>query len=178
VEIKYKQRLVGIMVLLSLAIIFLPSLFQRDQRVVVDTQTFIPPKPVVNPIVIETPPQSIILAPAPQPDDAFQPALEEETIVNDTASVIPKPTLNTKGLPDAWVVQVGSFQTQSRADQLKEALLKQDYKAYTRGVKTSKGDFYRVFVGPYIDKSRALSAKKSVDKQYKLTSQVVTFSPE
>jgi DedD protein len=218
-----KQRLVGAMVLVSLGVIFLPSLFSRegdgDGRVAVNTQSLIPPKPDVRTIVIESP-QATTQIPAPHPNDAFQPdaesALSEqeiESILNastakkakdakvsaskDLASTAPgakepspkKSTVSTptpastptikldkKGLPESWVIQTASFQSQSHADALNKKLLDKNYKAYVRSVKTSKGQFYRVLVGPYIDLSRAATAKKDIDKIYRLKSQILRFS--
>lgn len=182
---RLKQRLVGVMVLLALAIIFLPSLFHRDQRVTVDTTTLIPPKPRVAPVIIEPAVSNIEVEPAPSPEKAFQPPVldDDASLVSKSESkanveAAPKPSLNAKGLPNTWVVQVGSFQSQKRADELKEKLFGKKYKAYTRAVNTSKGKFFRVFVGPYVDKGRARAAKTAVDKQYKVNSQVLKFAAE
>ena len=195
------------MVLLSLAIIFLPSLFHRDHRVEVDQVSLIPPKPSVEPIVISRPEKSSF-KPAPTPEKAFQPPVPNDVskVVNEkapsstvkvnankessskksvaakksvtTKSITPKPALNDKGLPNAWVVQLGSFKSNDRASELKKRLLKADYKAYARPVTTSKGKFFRVFVGPYIDKASAEAAKKRLDPKYKVKSRILTFSPE
>jgi DedD protein len=182
---KVKQRLVGVMVLISFAIIFSPSLFYREQRISLDTTTLIPPKPKVKAIVISPPVNPEGFKPAPSAEKAFQPPFQSPIVAKTTKPVksskakpIPQPTLNKTGLPDAWVIQVGSFKSQARADELKDKLLKQGHKAYSRSVNTTKGQFFRVFVGPYIDKSRALLTKKTVDKAYKVTSQVLTFAPE
>jgi DedD protein len=178
---KVKHRLVGVMVLIAFAIIFLPSLFYREQRISLDTTTLIPPKPKVKAIVISPPVNPKGFKPAPSAEKAFQPpvvAKAATSVKPSKTKPIPKPTLNKKGLPDAWVIQGGSFKSQARADELKDKLLKQGHKAYGRSVSTTKGQFFRVFVGPYIDKSRALLTKKTVDKAYKVTSQVLTFAPE
>lgn len=182
---RLKQRLLGVMVLLGLAIIFLPSLFHRDQRVTVDTTTLIPPKPNVAPVIIEPAAPIAEVESAPSPEKAFQPPVIEESVSlagkSDTQTKTEptlKPSLNAQGVPNTWVVQVGSFQSQKRADELKEKLFSHDYKAYTRSVNTSKGKFFRVFVGPYIDKGRASVAKTAVDKKYKVNSQVLRFAAE
>ncbi len=182
-DTKHKQRLVGVMVLISLAIIFLPSLFHRDQRVEVDTTTLIPSKPVAKPIVIKSPTKPADVTPAPAPEVAFQPPVVEEKAKQEnikTPAPEPetKPNLNEQGIPNAWVIQVGSFKSQTRADELKKNLLAKEYKAYTRSVNTAKGEFFRVFTGPYIDRSRALSFKKQIDKNYRVTSQVLKFAPQ
>lgn len=191
---KLKERLIGVMVLVSLGIIFLPSLFHKEQRVTVDRTSLIPPKTAVEPIVIKRP-QKNVVSPAPSPESAFQPpVVKEEQEVQKVAAnesrntssassakseaKSAKPALDQRGLPKAWVVQLGSFQSQKRAQELRDKLLAKDYKAYSKPVTTSKGKFYRVFVGPYIEKSSAESVKKRVDKAYKVSSRILTFSPE
>ncbi len=183
-DIQRKQRLVGVMVLLALAIIFLPSLFQREQRAVVDTATLIPPKPVVEPVDLVPAPKPVAVVAAPLPEEAFQPkiidqARSESKSEPKTKSVAPAspPSLNKDGLPNAWVVQVSSFQSTIRAKELTDKLQASGYKAYSRGVKTAKGQFYRVFIGPYVAKSRAQKAQSAVNKQYRVKSQILRFAP-
>ena len=186
-NLKLKERLIGVMVLLSLAIIFLPSLFYRDERVELDTTSLIPPKPTINPIVIR-PPQKTDMKPAPKPDVAFQPPeIRSEELApssNEVKTKQPvkqptfKPSLNTQGLPNAWVIQLGSFKSQTRADELTKKLLADDHKAYSRAIKTGNGEFFRVLVGPYIDKARAFEIQKKLDQTYKVKSRLLTFSPE
>jgi len=200
--------------LLSLAIIFLPSLFHRDHRVEVDRVSLIPPKPTVAPIVISRPVKTIVKS-APIPERAFQPSVDESDIAsqkavakaNTSKSNLAQPSsaspesavvkqapptkavagtkasrsvsgLNDKGLPNAWVVQLGSFQSTERANELKKKLLKAGYKAYARSVNTTKGQFFRVFVGPYINKTDVDKAKKRLDTNYKVNSRILIFSSE
>jgi DedD protein len=190
-----KQRLVGLMVLISLGVIFLPSLFSResDDRVIVNTQSLIPPKPDVRTIVIASP-QSTLQVSAPSPNDAFQPSVDAsgdvdtstsknntvgETKTNNTVKSSPSTsilTLDKKGLPETWVIQVASFQSKAHADALNKKLLDKNNKSYVRPVSTAKGKFFRVFVGPYIDRSRAGKVKKNIDKTYRVNSQVLRFS--
>ncbi|MGS2717627.1 SPOR domain-containing protein [Eionea flava] len=201
-DITLKQRLVGVMVLLSLGIIFLPSLFYRDtgERTVVDTQSVIPPKPVVRTIVIR-PPNATQQPPAAKPSDAFQPSTEHllsasssnSDVDNDKpeASTEPKVSpkapekktiddnalrIDTSGLPKSWVIQAASFQSKEHAEALMNKLRGKNLKAYVRPVKTSKGQFFRVLIGPYISQSRAETDKVVVDKTYKVKGQILRFS--
>jgi DedD protein len=190
-----KQRLVGVMVLVSLGVIFLPSLFSRenDGRVVVNSQSLIPPKPDVRTIVIAAP-QPTVQIPAPSPNDAFQPSTDasgdlddvtnaDKVVSNVTEKKIAKNSpskvalaLDKNGLPTSWVIQVASFQSQAHADTLNKKLLDKEYKSYVRPVKTAKGEFFRVLVGPYIDRSRAGKVKTNIDKTYRVSSQILRFS--
>jgi len=178
-----KNRLAGAMALLALGIIFLPSLFYREpvSRVAIDTTTQIPPKPIVEPVVVAPQPVPPAVEPAPSPDKIFQPALAPEAnneSLTAQAKTKKQPILDKKGLPNAWVVQVGSFSSQVRASELVAKLQKQNYKSCQRAVTTTKGRYYRVFLGPFIDKSRTLSKKKEVDQAYKVKSQVLKFTAE
>jgi DedD protein len=184
-----KQRYVGVMVIISLGIIFLPSLFYRDndERMVVDTQSLIPPKPDVRTIVVVSP-ERVEQIPAPTPEEAFQPrpAIESSVVeqakvpssVKATSKKAPESTLalDSNGLPTSWVIQAASFQSEVHAKTLSDKLRAKKYKAYVRSVKTSKGQFFRVLIGPYIDKQRAQTAKASVDKTYRVKGQILRFS--
>ena len=184
-----KQRYVGVMVLISLGIIFLPSLFYRDndERMVVDTQSLIPPKPDVRTIVIVSP-ERTEQTPAPLPEKAFQPTPDVKSPVlakiNEAKAVSDKTpsssktilALDSNGLPTSWVIQAASFKSEAHANTLSDKLRAKKYKAYVRSVKTSKGQFFRVLIGPYIDKQRAQTAKASVDKAYRVKGQILRFS--
>lgn len=208
-EENLKQRLVGAAVLAALAVIFLPALFDRDERVALDTVTQIPPAPIVEPVVIPKPtkPESVAVPPADQlfqpvvdepkekdaslgkssepesPKKAEEPIKSEKTEGKNAEKVEPQkpvpsePSLNASGVPKGWVVQTASFKSSDSANQFTAKLIKAKYKAYTQDVITTKGKFYRVLVGPYIDEAKALAAKDDIDKAYKLTSKVLRFNP-
>lgn len=186
---KLKQRLVGAAVLVSLAIIFLPSLFYKEKRVEIDTTTQIPPAPAVEPVQIaklERPKD----AQAPPFDKLFQPdpeaAVTETNVKNPPAQpeAVPEPTkkpeqprLNAAGVPVGWVVQVASFKSNEAAQSLLDKLIKADYRAYQQPVTTAKGEFFRVLIGPFIEEQRARTIKSRVDKAYKVQSRVLRFNP-
>ena len=183
-----KQRLVGAGVLVALAIIFLPSLFYKEQRVAIDTTTQIPPAPRVAPVVIPQPakPKGVDI---PAPDQLFQPALVETERVDleqpkatdkpaaQAQKAAPKPRLSAAGTPIGWVIQVASFKSQDSAKALVKTLNAKQFKAYSQAINTDKGRFYRVLVGPYIEQPQALSDQKAIDKAYKLRSRVLRFNP-
>lgn len=193
-----KQRLVGAAVLVALAAIFLPALFDRDERVAIDTTSQIPPAPVIEPVNIPKPTKPESIQPPPpeklfQPDIVDEPALAEENssepIVEATKKesqaapvATPDPTpqapsLNEKGVPRAWVIQAASFKSQEAADKFTQTLIAAKYKAYTQAVNTAKGEFFRVLIGPYIDEQKAINDKQLIDRGYKLRSRVLRFNP-
>ena len=163
-----KQRLVGAVVLTAVAVIFLPVLFDREVRRPLDTTSQIPPAPALAPVETREPvrPQGVV--PAADPREMFQPEVDERPV---------KKRLDPQGIPVSWVVQVASFTSEARADKLRERLLTDGYKAYTRSVTTTKGAAVRVFVGPKIDKQSALAVKQELDKALDVETLVLRFRP-
>ncbi|TQV67697.1 succinate dehydrogenase [Exilibacterium tricleocarpae] len=165
-----KQRLVGALVLTAAAVIFLPVLFNREVRRPLDATSQIPPAPGLVPLETREPvrPQGIV--PAKDPEEMFQPKEPEpERPVQKR--------LDPQGIPVSWVVQVASFTSTARADKLRERLLADGYKAYTRQVNTAKGPAVRVFVGPKIDKASAMAVKQELDKALDVETLVLRFRP-
>lgn len=182
----FKQRIVGALVLAALAVIFLPTLFDREGARYIDVTSQIPPQPDIQPIEIAEPEPVPGAAPAPAPEDAFQPAVveqdsqpepgEAESAAEPVAEQPEKPAepqvaqqdsspvLDDGGLPAAWVVQVAAYRDTSRAEKLRRQLMDEGYKAYTRAVTTDKGDFVRVFVGPKVSKADARAVKQELDQ--------------
>ncbi|MFT6388838.1 MAG: DedD protein [Cellvibrionaceae bacterium] len=81
-EENLKQRLVGAAVLVALAVIFLPALFDKDERTAINTTSLIPPAPVIDPVVVARPnkPETIKIPPA---EELFQHGFVEEDIKSD-----------------------------------------------------------------------------------------------
>jgi len=176
-EEKSKHRLVGAIVLLSIAIIFLPSLIYRDDtttQIVVRPQEPIPPAPVVEPVVI--PPVTVPPKPVAPVIPAFEPQEPVAEVEVDSAPAS-SPRLTEKGVPEGWLIQVASLSLEKSADVLVSRLKADNYSAYWQVAKTGQGDRYRVFVGPQIDKNRAEKAKAAIDASYKVTSRLLRFNP-
>lgn len=178
-----KQRLVGAVVLLALAVIFLPALFNGGRQVQMDTLTEVPPAPVVEPVTIEAPvaensapalPASDLYAMEPNSSAAMQ---KIQNITHATA----KPGLDSKKHPDAWVLQVGVFSDKARADELKKNLQGKGYRAFTRTLTAKsakdKKTVTRVMIGPELELATVLKFKTAVDKEYAVKSLVAKFEP-
>jgi DedD protein len=193
VNIQLKQRLVGALVLVALAAVFWPMIFEAPQTILLNRQSQVPKPPpfqkfkVVEPELVQQP-----ALPTKQNDVA--PVLSEPTAeANDSESVMQaaksedvtaiesdtksRHQLDARGLPVAWVVQVGSFGQKENAEKLKQELRAKNLDAYTRKIDTPSGKAVRVFVGPKLDKQRAEEIKQQIDEQFKLEnpSMVVRF---
>ena len=167
-----KQRLIGAVVLLAIAVIFLPVLFDRKHLEPIDTRTQIPPEPQIKQVVIEEPVVPEIESPAPKPEEMFEP---EE--VDEAPVIAEKPGLDSQGLVKSWVLQVASFRDTQHANALKRKLTAANYTAFSRESKFKNGTVFRVYVGPKLDKAELLRIKSKVDSDFNVSSLLLEFRP-
>lgn len=174
---KLKQRIVGTIVLVSLAVIFLPIILdgsgqKRDNfesNPIPDRpdMAFKPLEIPLKPIRPETKPARVI----DSPDQATKKVTSDKS-VNQT--VIPTADENTKRSIETWVVQVGSFSHSSNALNLRDKLRKNNHRAFVDEATSKEGKlFYRVRVGPYKIKLEAEAAKTGLSKKLKLDGKVM-----
>ena len=193
----FKQRMVGALVLVALAVIFLPMLFSREdeqRQIQVDAPTApqIPvlPQVQVEPVVVPEP-QVIPEEPAPpEPVVEAIPAQVAKPVVPAAKppAVTPAQTVaqapakldttqkrvDPNGLPISWSVQLVSLSSRASADNLQKTLRNQGYNAYVR----SSGGMNRVFVGPLLERAEADRLRDLLGRQQKLKGFVVRFQPE
>ncbi len=195
-----KQRMVGALVLVALAVIFLPMLLSREdemRRVVVDAPAMpqapataeiivqpaevvepeeLPQEPVpveeVNPQIVEVPEQPKPTSPPVASSSKPEPAKTEP--VATSAPAKPDNRLDANNLPISWSVQLASLSSRAGAETLQKTLRSQGYNAYIR---TFDG-MNRVFVGPLIERAEAERLRDQLNRQHKLSGFVVRFQPE
>lgn len=175
--------------LAAIAVLFLPSFFKEKQVAPVSTKTMIPQRPGTVPVEFNAPQPVPGIEPAPAPEAMFAPdgvAPSEQPVVSqvassaavkDAAAPVNAMPLNAQGLPDAWVVQVGSFTTKDAANKVRDELQASGLKAYVRTVPSGSGMISRVYIGPKLDKAQAQQIKGQVDKRFKVNSIVTHFQP-
>jgi DedD protein len=170
-----RRRILGAFVLVCLAVILWPIIFSDVSGPFVDTRSQIPQSRTFSEYKVPEPAVPEAIAPV-QSRDIPEP---KETVEKPTtsAAAAPKPKLDTRGLPIAWVVQVGSFSDQKNARSLKTRLQKKGYKAYTETAQTDKGQTIRVFVGPMVSKKQSLTEKTKIDQAFNLKSKVIRYVP-
>lgn len=173
-----KQRLIGAIVLLALAVIFVPVIFDREQLQPVDRQTQIPPAPDITPVTIPEPePDMAEVDPAPPVDEIFLPDEEDQAAPVEQPAEVEEPGLNDEGVPNAWTLQVASYSNAERAEEMRKLLAEEGYTAYTRVVRNSQGEMTRLFVGPKLDKARLLEEQKAIEEKYKVSTLLLQFKP-
>ena len=96
-----KQRIIGAIVLLALAVIFIPLIFDREKISPVDKRSFIPPVPHIDLKAVDTAKASRISVPVKSEQVIFLP--NELTPIDDTPDVS---GLAESGIPNAWVLQL------------------------------------------------------------------------
>ena len=192
-QIKTKQRLVGLLILLATLAIFLPLLFHNSHPAA-ETQSFvgIPPKPSVNYIQntqqrgqVQLPlaPTSTLLANSVsssglQARNGVGKA-EAETLakagpVAREKYFLPKRKVPVQSkqndavyfieAPKAWCVKLGTFHNVENANNLIAKLRKQGFDAYTRPILNEKRErLLQVYVGPEIKKENAEQLKDKLE---------------
>ena len=187
-----RQRMVGALVLVALAVIFLPMLFSREdelQRVVVDAPAM-PQAPAMPSVELDpvSVPQVQDLPQEPVPGaglDASAPVVEAPAVAvaepaatkpAAAAEVAPVPVsrLDANGLAVSWSVQLVSLSSRASAESLQQALRGKGYNAYIRNV----DGMNRVFVGPVIERAEADRLRDQLTRLQKLNGFVVRFQPE
>ncbi len=188
----FKQRLVGALVLICLALILWPILFTDVHGPIVSRESQIPTVPSFEKYQIAEPVRSAAVPPVPETTGQSwqEPSKITSTVEaaekdskasspaqkNAKAASPPKQaTLDKQGLPISWVLQVASFSNAENARELKRALQDKGYKAYTREVSASKAKATRVYVGPKINRDAILKDKQAIDKAFSLNTLIVRF---
>lgn len=168
-----KQRIAGALVLGALGLIILPVLFDFADPLKVDRSSKLPPAPEIKA-------EQVVKAERPT-------GVPEKSLLSSIFDVEkPQPVddnseknygLNSSDLPNAWVVQVSSFAQKSAAEEFMNRLRKQKFKAFIKSAMVKNKTRYRVYVGPKIDKRRALKDKSDIDAAFKTDSIVLQYIP-
>ena len=190
-----KQRMVGALVLIALAVIFVPMLFTREddlRHVVVDAPAMpnTPPVAQIEIEPVEVPePKSIpegfeivednasaqaAAVPSAVPTESPAVAESEQVKAPAQATPVPQPRVDADNLPVSWSIQLASLSNRASAEKLQKTLREQGYNAYIR---TADG-MNRVFVGPLIERDEANRLRDQLQRQQKLNGFVVRFKPE
>lgn len=203
-----KQRIVGALVLVALAVIFLPMLLSRPdelRHVVVDAPT-IPAKPVVpeiemQPVIVPDPqelPQEPVPGDSNAADQAQAQAPVEQPIAELPAPEAPAATASPQPTPSK-PAEVAPPPQKAPAERLDVNSLPVSWSVQLASLssrpgaetlqKTLRAQGYnayirsvdgmnRVFVGPLIERVEADRLRDQLNRQHKLNGFVVRFQPE
>ena len=199
-----KNRLVGTIIVVALAVIFLPDFLDGKKQTNREPFASVPANPPKKPIVEPEsfPSERVAKAAVPAVEIEDEVALDDEptafqTSENDSTSVAKAPKVKTfeeedrlasqtvvetknAGADDdaGWVIQLGSFRHEKNVKALLAKLEKAGYRAFSRKIQTSSGPLNKVFVGPDLDKKKLESALPHLKELTSLKGKVTTFKVE
>jgi DedD protein len=188
-----KQRFVGFVVLLAIALIFWPIVFVTPENADdFELPVFeMPPKPVVavserREPVLNKVDQSVLPkvqereAPIIQPIDIASPAPDLALVDADEEperqlSALERADFDDQGLPVSWELQVATFSTAERAEEIALELRNKGHKAYVSAVTIDGTKLFRVRIGPKMQKQRLLDLQPDIDAYYGVESSIIRF---
>lgn len=185
-EQRVKQRLIGAVVLVALAVIFLPMLLSGPvERTRVDIELDMPPEPTVDAAptlpsadALEAESPGAELAETPPPRDPDQ--LPETEAPPQTLELMPAPESNTEPAaareptPEAdetvagFYVQVGAFGSEQNAERLAERLRAEGLDVRLARDSADDGGAYRVQVGPLGNRDAAERTAQALAQDFEL----------
>ena len=190
-DIQLKQRLVGAVVLISLAVIFIPSIL--DERIPMDSGvpvTKIEIKPALKSeperepdkklssqiIPLEGTKNRAIIPIGKSPVPSAKPAdMQMKAKVVVKPKVIVEKELPPKTGMVSWTVQVAVLSSEKGAVALVNKLKKKGFSAFYEKTYRSDGSRYRVRVKPVYDQKEAKKLKQEIDKVTGLKGLIVRY---
>ena len=188
-----KQRFVGFVVLVAIAVIFWPVVFVTPENADdFELPVFeMPPKPAVavserREPVLNKVDQSILpevqerQPPIVQPIDVAL-AMPNLTLVDadeepqQQVSALERAEFDEQGLPVSWELQVATFSTAQRAEEIALELRNKGHKAYVAAVNIEGKKLFLVRIGPKMQKQRLQDLQPDIDAYYGVESSIVRF---
>lgn len=197
----FKQRIIGALIIVSLAVIFLPMLFDEPHQERERQTLEIPPEPETRELSIDEPQEPEVTdteqgsVPAPSENetpasegeagggedlpmadngDAEEQAPEEPVETLDKPEPLPEEQPDTEVLEGAYLVQLGSFGSTENARRLRDKVRESDVEAYIESFDRDGETLTRVFAGPFVDRSAAEDAKTELDESLGLDTLVIS----
>ncbi|WP_339842900.1 SPOR domain-containing protein [uncultured Halopseudomonas sp.] len=177
---KLKQRLIGALVLIIAAVVFLPMLLSgQDETVRVEVE--VPEAPVMDESEIRAAAPIELPQPEPVPgipgsDETPVPETPQVPVETVSAPEPPQPEVAAPAIVQGnWVVQLGSFSSAANAESLRDTLVSQGYNAYTLSARVDGSDITRVFVGPLIDRAGAGKLRDELAKRHGMQGLVTAY---
>ena len=193
-----KNRLVGTVILVAVAVIILPDMLDGKKSSNEDVFVNVPAAPAKKPIVNPEPfPDERVVAsaqrpveivnekPVDEPDSPAESAPEKNSDSTSQVNNSPNDDLARQTVVEApeeseqnnsWVIQLGSFRHQKNVKQLLDKLENAGYRAFSRPIETSSGPLTKVFVGPNLNKRELDGAISHLQELTGLRGKVTRFS--
>lgn len=189
-----QNRLVGTIILVALAVIFLPDVLdgrkESNKEMFVEANKRPDMKPVTNADdfpaeeVQRNASREVEILDEPVVDDVQAPAQNTDAEAVDEQGDDRSLRQNTvvKSNDDrlleqaGWVVQLGVFRHEKNVQELLDKLKAEGYRAFSRPVQTSTGELTKVFVGPDLEKEKLESAVPHLKELTNLQGRITPFT--
>lgn len=195
-----KQRLVGALILVALAVVFWPIIFVPGTERVDDLRVVVPQAPPVDLTPLPEPDslglrtgqraaaQGADVQDVPFPDEDESPDVEPARLpasavtmpaanLDEARDRLESPAMDEDGLPIAYSLQVATMADKARAESLRDELVSAGYKGYVKRMRRDDRVLYRVLVGPRYSKDELLPVKGAVDKTWRVESLIIRYLP-
>lgn len=183
----FKQRIFGALIIVSLAVIFLPMMFDEPHEERTSRAIDIPAQPdspgtridaprEPEPVDEPEPPASVDapdpaqpearteVDPAPQetaPEERPEP--ESDAIAQQTEPQAEEQVPDSAALEGSYLVQLASFGSSDNARRFRDQARNAGFEAYVEEFSRDGDRYHRVFSGPFVDRDAAESAKSDLD---------------
>lgn len=164
-SVNLKHRIIGAVILVSLAVIFLPMIFsEREPPAELKAISDIPGKGA-EPDVAPVPPSTTAPAPVVEPSVPEKKPTTETKPPAPVVSKVPAKTTPAATTPaKGWAVQVGVFANAANAAKLADKLKGQGYRVILENIAQGSEKRVRLRVGPFADKAAAQQAQAKIQK--------------
>jgi len=195
VEAKLKQRVIGAVILITLAIIVLPMLLDgsAEDRARVSATMPAPPRIQLKSMSIAEIEQNMARMEQesaarlpveiqdaegtdPSLDSTYDQAADKQT--DDQRAENETYQLDQNDLPVSWTLQLASFADRNNATRLRQSLREAQFRTYILTADSTKGQVYRVFVGPMLSKTRLSGFAEDIEADFDLKGRIIRFQVE
>ncbi|GGO73603.1 SPOR domain-containing protein [Bowmanella pacifica] len=187
----FQNRLVGTIILVALAVIFLPDLLDGEKVSHKDTFLPVPPRPAQEPVsetesfpideVRERVSRTVEVVEDVALDDPVESVASDEPVdahAPPVAQAESAPVSEPETVTAGWVVQLGSFRHQKNVKELTDKLEAAGYRTFSRKIKTSAGELTKVFVGPDLQRDKLDKALPHLKELTSLQGKITKFRAE
>ncbi len=198
-ESQFKNRLVGVIILVALVVIFLPSLIDGKKTTYQQEFVATPIKPELKehsktfPETTAVNDEQLVIENEPTDQQQIDTVNTSDWQVEEVASTVviedkkvpvvetpaPKPVAVKVPVFDdpAWTIQLGAFQNKANINILLKKLSKAGFQAHTVPKEVIDGQLTRVFVGPDVSKQKLEEKLPRLKSLTSLNGKLVPFNP-
>ena len=197
---QFKNRLVGITILVALVVIFLPSLIDGKKNTYQQEFVATPIKPSLKKhsktfeenadfkqekiVIVDEEPKEVEDS-SQEPEEWKVEEIaktvdvdqkQETEAKSSLAKKVSKPKKETFKTP-AWTIQLGAFQNKANINSLLKKLNKAGFQVHTIPKEVMDGQLTRVFVGPDVSQEKLKSKLPRLKRLTNLNGKLVPFNP-